>query len=124
MAKKRYNYKDRVMVKDVMAADLYVALEGDIDNVISNLKDYKEKYLNKEKGYDSLIIDFESYGYDGGIDMVLYGRRLENDKEYKKRVEAEEKKRERNKEYKKNQLKEEEELYKKLKKKFEKKKVK
>jgi len=44
------------------------------------------KALREEVGNDDVYYYFESYGYDGGKNLKLRQRRLENDKEYAKRV--------------------------------------
>lgn len=71
--------------------------------------------------YPSRNISFNvsPYGYDGGLELELWEQRLENDKEFAKRCEAEAKDRE--KEKKRKQTNEEKEFaeYQRLQKKFQ-----
>ena len=110
---------DRLIV-DVKVEDCYVDF-GDVidgrtpDDIIDVMKYYKERFEDRD-----IYFSIERYGYDGGKELVIRERRLENDKEYDRRI-AEEK---RTKEHKKKlkAAKEAEELaqYLKLKKKFDK----
>ena len=55
------------------------------EQIIENMK-----ALRAEVGDDDVYYNIEHYGYDGGKELKLRQRRLENDKEYAKRM-AEEK---------------------------------
>ena len=44
------------------------------------------KLLKEEIGDRDVYFFFKPYGYDGGVTLELYERRLENDKEYAKRI--------------------------------------
>lgn len=67
--------------------DFYDVLDGKTpDQVVEAMKYYQDKYAGRD-----VYFDIQPYGYDGGKDLKLRERRLENDKEFEKRV-AEEKK--------------------------------
>jgi hypothetical protein len=66
--------------------DFYDVLEGKTpDQVVEAMKYYQEKYVGRD-----VYFDIQSYGYDGGKELKIRERRLENDKEFEKRI-AEEK---------------------------------
>lgn len=67
--------------------DFYdVITEKSPDQVIEAMERFKAEYAGRD-----VYFDIQSYGYDGGKELVLRERRLENDREYEKRM-AEEKK--------------------------------
>ena len=62
--------------------DFYDVLEGKSpDQVVEAMKYYQEQYAGRD-----IYFSVESYGYDGGKELVLRERREENDKEYNKRL--------------------------------------
>ena len=54
------------------------------DEIIKTMTEFKGLYPNRD-----LCFSFEPYGYDGGVDLFVYERRLENDEEYLERIELE-----------------------------------
>ena len=62
------------------------------EQVIERMQELRAEYPNRKVSFD-----VEPYGYDGGLELVLYEHRLENDQEFKKRREAEAKAREKEK---------------------------
>ena len=54
------------------------------DEIIKTMTEFKGLYPNRD-----LYFRFEPYGYDGGVDLFVYERRLENDAEYLERMEIE-----------------------------------
>ena len=57
---------------------------GSIDDAIKYLEKIKEIYIGS--GFQDLILEINSYGYDSGYEIFLYGKRLETDKEFKDRL--------------------------------------
>lgn len=53
--------------------------------------------IRAEFGDRDVYFSVESYGYDGGLELYTYERRLETDAEYAKRTAAEKKEREKKK---------------------------
>jgi hypothetical protein len=76
-----------------------------------------QSYVTDHPSRD-LYFCFEHYGYDGGMDLTLRERRLENDAEFNARIKAETKQKERLAKTKKTKLEEERKEYERLKKKF------
>jgi len=67
--------------------DFYDVLEGKSpDQVVEAMKYYQDRYAGRD-----VYFDIQSYGYDGGKELTLRERRLENDKEYAKRIADEQK---------------------------------
>ena len=60
--------------------------------VIERMQEMMAEYKDRKVSFD-----VEPYGYDGGLELVLYEHRLENDKEFAKRRESEAKDREKEK---------------------------
>jgi hypothetical protein len=56
------------------------------DQIIEAAADFKKTYEGRD-----IYFDIQSYGYDGGKELVLRERRLETDKELALRIKAEEK---------------------------------
>lgn len=56
------------------------------EEVIERMKELQSAYEGRK-----ITFDVEPYGYDGGTELVLYEHRLENDKEFAKRVSEEKK---------------------------------
>lgn len=84
------------------------------EEVIERMRELQSEYEGRK-----ISFDVEPFGYDGGLELVLYEHRLENDEEFEKRTEAEAKEREmKNNQYQKKEAKELAE-YERLKKKFE-----
>jgi hypothetical protein len=54
------------------------------DEIIKAMNDFKATYPNRD-----LYFSFETYGYDGGVELFVNERRLETDDEYLERVEKE-----------------------------------
>ena len=80
------------------------------------------KVLRTEMGERDVYFYINSYGYDGGKELTLRERRLENDKEYNARMAAEKKEREAKKASKAAKEAKERAEFERLKKKFEEKK--
>lgn len=91
-------------------------LEGSIDEVIQRLQDLKQRY--EERDWTELEIEYDYYGYDGGMDIVLKGMREETRKEEKERLEKERRQKEREQTIKAKKLEDERKEYERLKKKF------
>ncbi len=51
------------------------------DDVIRKLQHIKQEYVDRDIRF--ILV---SYGYDGAVDLELWGNREENDKEYKARI--------------------------------------
>lgn len=65
--------------------DFYDVLDGKTpDQVVEAMKYYQEKYVGRD-----VYFDVQSYGYDGGKELKIRERRLENDREFYKRTEEE-----------------------------------
>lgn len=56
------------------------------DEIIELMNEFKDNYPNRD-----LYFRFVRYGYDGGVELFVNERRKENDKEYKDRMEQDEK---------------------------------
>lgn len=56
------------------------------DEIIEIMNEFKDNYPDRD-----LYFRFVPYGYDGGVEVFVNERRRENDKEYKERIEIEEK---------------------------------
>ena len=54
------------------------------DEIIKTMTEFKRVHPNRD-----LYFKFIPYGYDGGVDLFVYERRLENDEEYLERMELE-----------------------------------
>jgi hypothetical protein len=108
--------------KEVTATiDTYVSLYDILDDctpdeVIQAMEEYKQRYEGRK-----IKFSVEPYGYDGGSQLFLIETRLETDREYNKRIKAEQKERERMKAIKAKSDEKELKEYERLKKKFEKK---
>ena len=83
------------------------------DEIIDIMAGLKQSYEGRD-----IFFKTRSYGYDGGIELQLWERRPETDREYQKRVKAEEKEAERVAKVKQAQKDKEYADYLKLKKKF------
>ncbi len=66
-----------------------------IVDLIDKIKSLEDKYV--ERNYYNLIIEREYGGRDSDSEYYLYGSREETDKEYKKRMNVNKRKRENNK---------------------------
>lgn len=67
--------------------DFYDVLDGKTpDQVVEAMAYYQQTYAGRY-----VYFDVQSYGYDGGKDLKIRERRLENDKEYGERMREEEK---------------------------------
>ena len=84
------------------------------EQVIERMQELRAEYPDRKVSFD-----VEPYGYDGGLELVLYAHRLENDREFKKRREAEAKDREKEKLRKRTNEEKERAEYERLKKKFQ-----
>ena len=90
---------------------------GSLEDTIKTLQRYNEKYI--AEGWRR--INIEKDHYNDYVEFCMYGERLENDQEYKNRIEAEQKAAERQKKLEEKIAIDELKEYKRLKKKFEKK---
>ena len=62
--------------------DFYDVLDGKTpDQVVEAMKYYQDQYTGRD-----IYFNIDTYGYDGGKELTLRERRLENDKEYEKRM--------------------------------------
>lgn len=86
------------------------------DGVIQKMEEFKEAYQDR-----NIRFGVEYYGHDGGVEIVLQETRLETDKEYDRRIKAEQKEEERLKAAMAKTDEKERKEYERLKKKFEKK---
>lgn len=77
-------------ILDVEAKDIYVDFDEFDGKTPAQIIEGMQYYIDKEHGRD-LYFHIESYGYDGGKELKMRERRLENDREFNKRI-AEEKK--------------------------------
>ena len=95
--------------------DFYDTIDGKTPTGVIDAMQY---YIDKFKDRD-VYFSIEHYGYDGGKELKIRERRLENDKEFDKRLKEHEK--ENARQLKIKEKKEEKELaeYERLKKKFE-----
>ena len=94
--------------------DFYDVLEDKTpDQVVEEMKYYQEHYAGRD-----VYFYIQSYGYDGGKELRLRERRLENDKEFNKRIADEKKVQARVKESKLLKEAKERKEYERLKKKF------
>lgn len=105
----------RLERKDFITSFSKYELEGDLDTVIKNLQDTVRYYKDKAtETYDSFEMQIDS-----DDQFNLFACRLENDKEYKSRIEKCKKEQQRQKKKKEDKQKAEYENYLKLKKKYE-----
>lgn len=51
------------------------------EEVIERMRELQSEYEGRK-----ISFDVEPYGYDGGLELVLYEHRLENDEEFEKRT--------------------------------------
>lgn len=113
MGRKMKRIEIRERIQELSAYDL---IDGcSIESIIEDLK----KIQDEHSSYDSLYIDVESYGYDGAYELVLYGKRIESDSEYERRVAEIKKQREKQKALKEAKKEKEYQEYIRLKEKFE-----
>lgn len=85
------------------------------DNVIAEINKIKQEYKDRD-----IYFKVEYYGYDGGCDLNLHERRLENDEEYNMRL-ADEKKMDKQRKNKQRSIEEKERAeFERLKRKFQK----
>jgi hypothetical protein len=84
------------------------------DEVIQVMEEYKRGYQGR-----NIRFGVQSYGYDGGVEVLLLETRPETDREYNKRIKAEQKEQERMKAAKAKSEEKERKEYERLKKKFE-----
>ena len=101
--------KKRHTIKEYSEDSIY-NVEGDIDDAIQKLLEYKEKGWQR--------INFSSNDYD--YIVKLFKTRPENDQEYNARLDEEKRKKERLKKLKEDSKAERQKMYEKLKKEFEK----
>jgi hypothetical protein len=93
---------------------LYDILDGlTPDRVIQKMEEYKQRYQDRK-----ISFGVQSYGYDGGVEVVILETRPETDREYNKRIKAEQKEEERMKAAKAKSEEKERKEYERLKKKF------
>lgn len=83
------------------------------DEVIQVMEEYKQRYQGRKINFG-----VQSYGYDGGVEVVILETRPETDREYDKRIKAEQKEQERMKAAKAKSVEKERKEYERLKKKF------
>ena len=96
--------------------DFYDILDGKTpDQIIEAAESFKKEFEGRD-----IYFDIQSYGYDGGKELKLRERRLENDKEFEKRIAEEKKLKEIKKRNKADSEAKELAEYERLKKKFEK----
>jgi len=94
---------------------LYGTFDGQtIDEVVTNLSAIKQNYPESK-----LILDVSYGGYDDGYSINLLEERLETDKEYKERLDSEEKERQSKAKAKAKAEEKDRQEYERLKKKFE-----
>ena len=74
----------RKLVRDVIKCveDIYDGI--DLRSFVEDAYNYAN---NTGQKYDTIFLEKEHYGYDGGYELYLVGSRLENDKEYAHRSE-------------------------------------
>ena len=106
-------------IVDVKVDDCYVDLYDIIDgrtpaSIIEVMTHYQQRFAGRD-----VYFDIESYGYDGGKELVLRERREETDREYYKRLEQEQKIKEKIKKTKAQKEAKDLAEYERLKKKFE-----
>jgi hypothetical protein len=83
------------------------------DEVIRVMEEYKQRYQDRK-----ISFGVRSYGYDGGVEVVILETRPETDREYNQRIKAEQKEQERMKVVKAKSEEKERKEYERLKKKF------
>lgn len=84
------------------------------EEVIQRMQELRAEYRDRKVSFN-----VAPFGYDGGLELEVYEHRLENDKEFKKRREAEAKDREKEKLRKRTNQEKEFAEYERLKKKFQ-----
>jgi hypothetical protein len=111
------NERKEVTVTIDSSVSLYDILDCNTpDEVIQAMEEYKQLYQGRK-----ISFGVESYGYDGGVEVVIRETRPETDREYNKRIKAEQKEQERMKAAMAKSVEKERKEYERLKKKFEKK---
>jgi len=111
---KKVNYK-RELIPERLTEDLtYELSTNNLDKTINILNGYRDKY---KETHVNLYLDTDQ-DYDFG-QIVIRGSRLETDKEYEKRIKAEESRFQKEKDRHKTQEEKDRATYERLKKKFE-----
>lgn len=105
------------IVEDKVAAspDLYGILDGStVDDVIRAMQQFKAEFKDRD-----IFFKVRHYAYEEGLELQLWERREETDKEFKKRLDAEKKVKDQRKKSKVDRDQRERAQYLKLKQKFE-----
>lgn len=83
----------KIVTAKIGSESFYSILDGmSPEQVIKEMRVFQEVYPDRD-----IYFSIKPYGYDGGIELELYERRLETDAEYAKRTAAEKKEREKKK---------------------------
>lgn len=83
----------KIVTERLGSESFYSILDGMTpEQVIKEMQVFREVYPDRD-----VYFSVEGYGYDGGLELELYERRLETDAEYAKRTAAEKKDREKKK---------------------------
>lgn len=74
--------KRKIITESLGSESFYDILDGKTpEQVIQRMQELREYH-----GDHDVYFDVQSYGYDGGLELYLYQRREENDREYNTRV--------------------------------------
>lgn len=81
--------QNKKIITDIIRT--FVSLEsilgsGTPDDIIHTMEELKLDYRGRD-----IFFEYESYGYDGGVEIRLAERRFETDVEYNRRMKVEEK---------------------------------
>ena len=83
----------KIVTQHVSPQSIYSMLDGMTpEKVIEYMEEIRDLYCGRD-----VFFSVEPYGYDGGVELAVYERRLETDAEYAKRKAAEKKEREKKK---------------------------
>jgi len=79
--------KRKIVTESLGSESFYDILDSKTpEQVIQRMQEIREYYGDRD-----VYFDIQSYGYDGGKELYMYERRLENDKEYDRRIALEKK---------------------------------
>jgi hypothetical protein len=89
MARKKVAQEPVRQTVTIPVTDCYVDISDVLDGRSpAEVIEVMQHYLERFQGRD-VYFNVERYGYDGGLDLKLYERRLENDREFERRIRLE-----------------------------------
>lgn len=90
VTRKSFDWNRKIVDEKIDTYSVYSTFSRPINNIIENMNDIIEEYKDK---YEDLYFEFNvinGYYDDTHIECILRGKRFENDKEFDKRIVAQE----------------------------------